>query len=225
MNRQQFPRRLRLGVALAVLASAAVTLTGCNYLLLAGYLLGGPPSIEPEFDKETGLSMTDKDVTVAVVCTAPPDVKLTYSHIDHDVAKLVASRLFLKKIQVVNPDKVNDWLDRHPDWDTPEELGATFGVKYVIYVELQDFGLHEKHSAELYRGRADVLVSVWAMEGDEGEQIFSRDVESIFPRAVPRSTYETKYTTFKREYLEVLSDDIGKLFYETYHGDDIPNAN
>ena len=214
-------------ISLMLLASMLTvgTLSGCNLFMLGAYLIGGPPSIEPAFDGETGMSMTEKDIKVAVVCTAPPDVQLQFSNIDSDLAKYVAMRMHLKKIQVINPDRVNDWLDRNPDWDTPEELGAKFEVDYVVYVELKDFSLYEKNSAELFRGRSDVMVSVWKMEEDEGEQIFSRDVESVYPRAVARSSYETKYSTFKREYLEVLSDDIGKNFYETYHGDDMINAN
>ena len=208
-------------VALAFVAGA---LTGCNYLLFAGYLIGGPPSIEPAFDAETGLSMTDKDVTVAVVCYAPKHVKWDFANIDHDLAKKVAYRMFQKKITVINPDRVRDWLDKNPDWDSPDEIGAAFSATYVVHIEINDFSLYEKNSSDLFRGRSDILVNVWQMDGETGDQIFSRDVESLFPRAIPRSTYDTKYTTFKREYMELLSDDIGKLFYEYYNGDDIPNA-
>ncbi|MCA9073057.1 MAG: hypothetical protein KDA84_29245, partial [Planctomycetaceae bacterium] len=73
----------------ALIGLVAGALTGCNYLLFAGYLIGGPPSIEPAFDSETGLSMTDKDVTVAVVCFAPTHIKFTSTNIDYDLAKKV----------------------------------------------------------------------------------------------------------------------------------------
>lgn len=216
------PRPAGWQLLLVVLMAGA--LTGCNYLLFAGYLIGGPPSIEPEFDSETGLSMTAKDVTVAVVCYAPKDVKWDFANIDHDLAKKVAYRMFQKKIKVINPDRVRDWLDRNPNWDSPDEIGAAFGATYVVHIEVNQFSLYEKNSSDLFRGRSEVLVNVWQMEGETGEQIFSRDVESLYPRAVPRSTYDTKYTTFKREYVELLSDDIGKLFYEFYNGEDIHNA-
>ena len=36
-----------------------------------------------------------------------------------------------------------------------------------------------------------MLVSVWQMDGESGEQIFSRDVESLFPRYGARSTIIT----------------------------------
>lgn len=218
-------RRVRpAGWQLLLIALMAGTLTGCNYLLFAGYLIGGPPSIEPEFDSETGLSMTAKDVTVAIICYAPKDVKWDFADIDHDLAKKVAYRMFQKGITVIDPDRVRAWLDQNPNWDSPDQIGAAFGATYVVHIEVNDFSLYEKNSSDLFRGRSDVLVNVWQMDGEFGEQIFSRDVESIYPRAVPRSTYDTKYTTFKREYTDLLSHDIGKLFYETYNGEDIHNA-
>ncbi len=42
--------------------------------MILGYLIGGPPSIEPDFDKETGISLQGKDKTVAVVCFAPREL-------------------------------------------------------------------------------------------------------------------------------------------------------
>jgi len=107
-------RRWHIACQIIVVGLIAGALTGCNYLLFAGYLLGGPPSIEPAFDAETGLSMTDKDVTVAVVCYAPKHVKWDFANIDYNLSKKVAYRMFQKKITVINPDRIRDWLDRHP---------------------------------------------------------------------------------------------------------------
>jgi hypothetical protein len=225
MNQTVIRRRWpSAGWQLLLVVLMAGGLTGCNYLLFAGYLIGGPPSIEPDFDAETGLSMTDKDVTVAVVCYAPKDVKWDNANIDHDLAKKVAYRMFEKKIKVINPDRIRDWIDRNPDWDSPDEIGAAFGATYVVHIEVNKFSLYEKNSSELFRGRSDVLINVWQMDGETGEQIFTRDIESLYPRAVPRSTYDTKFTTFRREYMELLSDDIGKMFYEYYAGEDFGNA-
>ncbi len=224
LKEKSFRRGVPAGWLVLSVALMAGTLTGCNYLLFAGYLIGGPPSIAPAFDTETGLSMTDKEVTVAVVCFAPKEVKWDFANIDYDLAKYVSNRMFLKKIKVINPDRIRAWLDKHPDWDSPDEIGAAFGASYVVHIEVNDFSLYEKNSSDLFRGRSDVLVTVWQMDGETGEQVFTRNLESVYPRAVPRSTYDTKYTTFKREYFEVLSEDIGQLFYEHYNGDDLINV-
>ena len=77
---------IRIWLRLICLCSPLV-LTGCNYFILIGYLIGGPPSIEPDFDVETNKSMTDLDVTVAVVCYAPPKLKWDFSKVDKELAK------------------------------------------------------------------------------------------------------------------------------------------
>jgi hypothetical protein len=126
---------------------------------------------------------------------------------------------------VISPDEINAWLDRNPKWETPGEIGRATGADYVIYMEVGKYSLYEHNSEHLYRGRSEVLVSVWQMHEDgEGEQIYSHDIISQYPLAGPRSTFETKYTTFKREFLERLSEEVGRLFYEHYNGDDFPDA-
>ncbi|HEX6985781.1 MAG TPA: hypothetical protein VF170_10400, partial [Planctomycetaceae bacterium] len=77
---------------LAALAALALV-CGCNYVVGLGYLLGGPPSIEPEFDRATNKSLGDKDVTVAVACYAPTELKWDNAEIDREVAEFVSHRL------------------------------------------------------------------------------------------------------------------------------------
>ena len=76
-----------------LLAAVCFAASGCNYIVMLGYLIGGPPSIEPDFDATTGLSMTDKEVVVAVACFAPKEVLYSFSHVDREIAKMVAYRM------------------------------------------------------------------------------------------------------------------------------------
>ena len=215
--------RARLWVLLCL--TAAVALSGCNYLVFFGYLIGGPPSVEPDFDKMTKKSLTDKDVTVAIVCYAPAELKWDFDQVDHEVAKFVSNRLFLHKIKVIDPDRVRDWLDKHEDYDKPDEIGAAFHAKYVVYIDMHKFSLLEEHSANLYRGRAEALVSVYEIDDEgNGDKIYTKDLTSAYPLAAPRSTSEVSYGHFKKEYLSRLSEEIGRLFYEHYNGDDMPDT-
>uniref|UniRef100_A0A7C4QQQ0 Uncharacterized protein n=1 Tax=Schlesneria paludicola TaxID=360056 RepID=A0A7C4QQQ0_9PLAN len=210
------------GLVLACLALAACCAPGCSYVLFLGYLIGGPPSIEPAFDRETKESMTDKGVTVAVLCFAPAEVRYNFESIDHELAKYVTYRLHEHKISVINPDRVKAWLDENKDWDKPEELGAAFQTTYVIYIDLNEFSLYEDGSATLYRGRSEAIVSVWKMDEDgSAERIFQEQVRSRFPLHQPKSASEESYSNFKARYLSRLSEEIGRLFYEYYLVDDI----
>ncbi len=203
-----------------------VTLTGClKPLIMLGYLIGGPPSIEPDFDIMTKKSMTEKEVTVAVVCYAPLEVKYDFSAIDAELAKYVTYRLVQHKVKVVNPDQVRAWLDENTEWDEPSEIGKALNVKYVVYIDLESFNLWEEHSNNLLRGRSEGLVSVFEINSDgDGEKIYTKEITSKFPLAAPRQSTEVPYATFKQQYLTRLSEEIGRLFYEHYNGDDIGDA-
>lgn len=220
-------RALRTWVAVFMAATLCVSLSGCSYILFFGYLLGGPPSVEPPFDTETRESMTDKDVTVAVICFAPKDVKYGFEKIDEELAKYVTFRLHEHKISVINPDQVKAWLDANKDWDKPEEIGAAFKTTYVIYIDLNEFTLYEEGSATLYRGRSEAIVSAWKMDEDfeTAEKIFSKEKISKFPLHRPESSTETTYSNFKARYLSRLSDEIGRFFYEYYLSDEIMEGN
>jgi hypothetical protein len=216
--------------SIRILAALLISfsITGCNYFLLVAYLVGGPPSIDPMFDIKTGKSMTAHGTTVAVVCYAPNEVQFNFHDIDKEIAKYVTFRLHEHKIKVVNPDRVRAWLDENSEWMDPSEIGRALGVTYVIYIDIQEFSLYEKNSANLFRGRADGLVSVFEMdESGNGEKIFSRELtaeSTKYPLAIAKSTTDVTPQTFKREYLSRLSLVIGRLFYEYYSGDDIPDA-
>ena len=62
------PTTRRRWLALAGVCLSLVLMAGCQQFVILSYLIGGPPSIEPDFDKETGICLKDKKKTVAVVC-------------------------------------------------------------------------------------------------------------------------------------------------------------
>jgi hypothetical protein len=219
-------RRLPAWVQLFAVLLVSASSSGClNYLMAVAYFIGGPPTVEPDFDVVTHKSMTDKDVTVAVVCFAPDNVKYEFDNIDRDIAKYVTYRLHAKHVKVINPDVIRDWLDKHNDWDKPEEIGVALGVTYVIFIDLHSYTLFAEHSVNLFQGRSECMVSVVEMDEDEtGERIYNKEIISKYPLAAPRPTTETEYDTFKKEYLSRLSDEIGRLFYEYENMEDISAA-
>ncbi len=223
-----FGKATRLSIRFAafiVMTTLCITMTGCNYAILLGYLIGGPPSIEPDFDVMTNQSMSDKEVSVCVVAFAPTELKWDFPKIDHELSKYVAYRLVEHEIKVVNPDQVKAWLNANPDWDKAEEIGEALDCNYVIYIDMNDFHLYEENSTTLYRGRSECYISVFEMDEDGfGDKIYSKEVNSKYPIRAPRSTSEMSLDTFKREYLSRLSKEIGWLFYERYNGDNIPDA-
>ncbi|QDT52070.1 hypothetical protein Pan44_00780 [Caulifigura coniformis] len=216
---------LRRAIGVVVGIALALSTSGCAQFVLLGLLLGGPPSIEPDFDAETGLSMAKKDVKVVVVCYAPLELRYNFPSIDKEVAAQVSYRLFEHKIVPIEPDYVRAWVDQHPDWEMASEIGKAFDADYVIEIELESFSLYEEGTTtSLYRGKTVGFVHVSDMK-DDGERIFSKDLDFAFPTRVPRSAYDQSLVSFKREYLSRLSEKIGFMFYEHYSGDMIGWAN
>lgn len=214
------------GKSLLLAGCLALLTTGCAQFVIISYLLHGPPTIEPDFDTETGESMSAPDVTVAVVCFAPTELKWKFPQIDEQVSTHVAYRLGQNHITMIHPDYVKAWIDEHPNWEKAEEIGKFFKAKYVIEIELADFSLHEGTSTTLFRGRTEAYVHVIKIDDDGyGERIFTKEIDFVFPTRVPRSSYDQSLGEFQKEYLSRLSEKIGWLFYERFHGDMIGWAN
>ncbi len=205
-----------------VLAMTLFCASGCSQFIALGYLIGGPPSVEPDFDRMTKKSMTERGVKVAVVCFAPDEIRLNFTDVDKDIASHVAHRLFEHHILVIHPDKVQEWLDKHDQWDRPEEVGEATGARYVIFIDVNKYNLFEENSHDLFRGRSELLVKVVEMQKDgTGEQVYTKELTSQFPLEAGKSTSDISYDRFRRLYLARLSEEVGRLFYEYHNGDDI----
>lgn len=216
----------RRGVCGLMAACTAALLPGCAQFALLGLLVGGPPHIEPEFDRETKQSLVGTDVKVAVVCYAKPELKLKYSKIDAEVAAYVTGLMQMNRIGVVDTDYIRGWIDEHPDWETAAEIGEAFDADYVVEIELTEFGLYEPHSASLFRGTTLAHVDTYQLnESGAAERIFEKDVNLMYPTKVPRPAYDTTELAFKREFLSRIGEEIGFLFYPSYNGDKIAWAN
>lgn len=223
---RRLPKSLRWLSGMLVALLLTVGISGCNYVVLLGYLIGGPPSIEPDYDALSGKSMTDKGVVVAVACFAPKEVLYDFSRIDRELARFVSMRLHQHEIKVIQPDVIQQWIDENKDYDEPEEIGLGVGATHLIYIDLTQFTIYEENSQDLYRGRSEAFVTVYELDKKEGtgEQVYSKEMISRFPLAVPRSAQEVSRPAFLMQYLTRLSEEIGRLFYEHYTGDDISDA-
>ena len=213
-------------VSLSFLLGLAFLNSGCNVVILLGYLLHGPPTIEPDFHKKTKLWLSDRGKTTAIVCYAPKTLKWDNEAVDSEVARAVALKFSEHKITVFDPDKIDAWIDRNPNYDKVTEVAAEYKCDYVVHIDIRDYSLFAAQSSDLYQGRCDAVINVFQMNADktDGELIYTTEVRSRFPTRSEKSVYDIGYEDFKNMYLLALGDEIGKKFYEYYSGDEIPNA-
>lgn len=204
-----------LAAMLLVLALALVPLAGCSMLAAVQYIIHGEPTVPAQFANL-------KDHKVAVVCYAPAEIRYSFDAVDLDVAKRLSGLLQqnIDKIDVVEPDLVASWLDKHGNWSEVTEIGKAFDADYVVFADIQQFSLYEENSPNMYRGRAYVDLRVYDVK-DDGEVVYESDVESQFPLGRPVPVSEQRERSFRREYVARLADEIGRNFYPYVAGEDV----
>lgn len=194
-------------VALAAIMLA--TQIGCVRLLTTvAYFVKGTND-EPEFE---GL----KDKRVAIVCR--PLVELRYGSAGtaaNDLATRVGQLLkqHVKRIKIVKQSQVNDWTDENPDQEL-EDIGRGVKADVVLGIDIEQFNLLLGQT--LYQGKAVVHLRVCNVS--DGEVLWEKTMRQIvWPTRSGVSTQDKPLPEFQREYLEVLSTEIGNHFYPHDH--------
>jgi hypothetical protein len=170
---------------------------------------------DEHFQQFTHQTLGGKSKVTLVYCWASKELKWDNESLDFDLAKHVAFQLNGKQVTVVDPDRVYTWIDKHDRWRKSSEIGAAFKADYIVHIDVKDYSLTETHVNNLYRGRADCLVSVVKMDWNkkDGSVVYTTRIRSCFPKDDPIDQSSMPYSEFKKRYLSFLSDEIGHLLY------------
>ena len=195
----------RRTLCLSLIAGTALIPTGC--LGIASNLMHavGADMIPAEFE---GL----EDMTVAVV-TASDSSQFANPLAAQELSRKVGEILINKidDITLVRADKIEHWRDIN-GWDALDfrDIGEGVAADKVIGIELASLRLRD--GATLYRGRADVTVSVTDVATGKVEYTKSFD-EFTYPTIAGQYTSETTETKFRKLYLSMLAKEIGRVFH------------
>lgn len=193
-----------------------------NTLLFLGYMLGGPPTIEPEFDSAICGSLIDDHSKVLVICNADGVDKSTNGDLAEVLSNQVGARLEENSINVVSAFKENL---REGNAKTEKDLasiGKSAKADYVISIQVKEFSLYEPNVKDLYRGRTTGKLSVIRVKN--GENIFERDYSDVYPIREPVPTSDISFAKFKTLAINHLSEKIGRHFYVNYASEDISHG-
>jgi hypothetical protein len=117
----------------------------------------------------------------------------------------------VKNIKVVREDEVQQWRDRN-GWDAIEFIDIGRGVKADKVIGIEMTNLRLKDGATLYRGRAEVTVSVYDVASGSIE--FRRHLDEFtYPVTAGMYTSETTETKFRGLFLGVLASKLGRYFH------------
>lgn len=194
-----------LVLPILLMAATALSAIGCRTALTtAAYLIKGT-NIDAEFE---GL----KEKRVVVVCRPVADLTFSSPTVDRDLAQEVGRLLQqnVKKIQVVPQRDVSKWVDENL-WNDYVEVGKALGADVVVGIDLYDFNILLDQT--LYQGRANAAVRVYDCKTN-GDPIFERELSQLlYPPNVGIPTSDRPEAAFRREYIGVLADQIGRHFY------------
>ncbi|MBS0208071.1 MAG: hypothetical protein JSS27_03870 [Planctomycetes bacterium] len=195
-------RRLTLATGLLLLA----TQLGCTSLLFFPMYLIKGNTVKADYD---GL----KGKKVAIVCR--PLVELHYSagSVSNDLSRLVGILLEknVKKVEIIDADRVAEWSDEH-NWEDYAEVGEALGADLVLGIDLGQFSLHQGQT--LYQGRAKTVLTVYDIK-DKGRIVYEKRMpQTVFPPNTGIPASEKPDEDFRRQFLVVLADRIGRYFYD-----------
>lgn len=190
-----------------------ITQTGCLGILSNVMHAVGADKVPPECAEL-------KDSKVAIL------VMTDQSQYSDDVAARLLTRKLsgtlsqeVKGMTLVRDEVVQQWRDRN-GWDNVEylEMGKGVEAKKLLVVELTNLRLRD--GATLYRGRADVVITVYDV--GTGNVLFKKEIdEYTYPVNAGQYTSETTEPKFRKLYLEMLSQRIGRIFHSYDFADTI----
>ena len=212
MSLRRNRRSAAIWITLTLAAAGLVTQTGCMGLVANLVHASGADKVPAAYD---GL----KASRVAVV-TITENGMFT----DDESARILGRNVSqwlndnVKKIEIVREDKIADWRDTN-GWDNIDftEIGRGVGAEKVIGIEVANLKLRD--GATLYRGRADVDVTV--VDVASGDTVHRHSLEDFtYPETAGQYTSETTEKRFRKLYLGILAKRIARQFYPyDYHED------
>jgi hypothetical protein len=156
-------------------------LSGCQWLAYVFSPQQETKTVKPEF---TGL----ENHTVAVVIFASQSVQYDYPAARLELSMLISTQLGgnIKKCTVVDPMRVNKYLDERFQWDSlpKTKIGKDLGADYVLFVTLVEYTLREPESANLFRGRiaAEAALYQTSLPEDRSRVWSCDDLRVTYPK-------------------------------------------
>jgi hypothetical protein len=222
-------RTRRAAAMLALAGAGLITLGGCDPRTMLYFLQPWEPTVA-----HPGPSLEGKRV---VVLTHAVVGQADFQSLDHDLTREVVRNLRkgTKKIDVVEPTKVWDWVDGHPNWTDPGEAAAAFEADVAIFLEVESFQIANPGSPGLLEGSAKTHIQAIERaypknskgkaltdQPKESTTIYDSYRDSVFPINGPvEEGAGFSRSSFKNKFLSIVAAEISWHFIDHSPEDDI----
>ena len=148
MTPRPHARTRRAAAALLIACAGLVALAGCDPRALLYFLQPDDPTIPPP---KNAPDLKGKRVVILAHSLAGTT---DFVSLDRDITRefIRVLRDKVKKIDVVNPEKVSDWVEGHPNWTDPAEAAKAFEADFVIFLEVEQFQIQGAGDLNMLHG-------------------------------------------------------------------------
>ena len=226
--------RVRLALVALLAGGSLLAITGCDPRTLAYFLQPFEPTIAPPCET----SFQGKKVVI--LCSGgrrlDRGILLARARPEQELATILRNKV--KKITVVDPDKVTTWVDAHPKETDPAEIARDFDADIVIYLEVEQFQTQSPADLNMIHGEARVHVKAYEMEHPtnskgkpikdqpkEAREIYDGYAEPSFPERgpIPIDSGSSR-AKFRITFVKVVAKEISWHFIEHAPDDSIQDS-
>ena len=224
---------LRFAAVIFLATASLIAVTGCDPRALAYFLQPFDPTIEPK-----GPLLTEKKVVV--LCNVTSGALAEFPSLERDVPRELTAvlRKKVKKITVVEPEKVATWVEAHPHWTDPADAARDFNADIAIFLEVEQFQIQSPGDLNMVHGEAKVHIQVFEMQypknskdkpikdqPKEAHNIYDQYAETTFPNRGPLPIDSgNSRSSFKNTFLKIVTKEISWHFVEHAPDDSIQDS-
>ncbi len=227
-------RTRRAAASLMIAGIGLIALAGCDPRTLIYFLQPFEPTIPPP------CRAVFKGKKVVIMAHALSGTQTDYQALDREITREVARSIRdkVKKVEVVDLDKVWGWMEGHPNWTDPSEAAKAFEADFVIFLEIESFQVANPSSPGLLEGNAKTHVQCFELahpknskgkpitdQPKESHSVFDNYVDSVFPirGPLPEGSGQSR-AAFRTKFLQVVATEISWQFVEHSPEDNIQDA-
>ena len=219
----------RAALATSLLAGASLlSLPGCGEFL---YFLQPYDPVVPA----PGPKLKGKKVVV--LTHVSPGAGAEYGDLARDLSRELTTvlRKEVKKITVVDPDKIAEWVKAHPSWTDPAEAAKAFEADMAILLDVSKFDTEDLRSPDLMYGESSINIQVWEIahpknskgqentsQPKESSKIYEDQADATFPPRGPVAKGGSiSPSSFRLKFLKIAALELAWHFVDRAPGDDI----
>jgi len=225
--------RMRHASALVLIVIGLVATTGCDPRTLFYFLQPFEPTVPAK-----GPALKGKKVIILTRATSNSTGE--FPSIDRELNREFSSllRKNSKKVTFVESDKVQTWVEGHPDWTDPAEAARDHEADIAIFLELESFQIQSPGDLNVLQGHSKIhikAVELKAAKNSKGKEIADKPKEA---EEIYNDYQETEFPTrgpvpidsaggresFKNKFLKVVAAEASWHFVDHAEGDDIQDV-